>query len=351
MDGFYSSVEQRDKPTLRGKPVIVGADPKVEKVRGVVMGCSYEARRYGVRSAMPIAQAYRLCPNGEYVPPHFELYEIASEEVMKIIAPHGDRFEQMSIDEAYLDISNRAQNFERALELAKELKQSVKVGTQLTCSVGVASNKPLAKIASDFQKPDGLTVITPEKAAEFLTPLQVGKIGGVGKKGREILNRIGIATIGDLAKADPQRIVEIFGKNGTRLWQIAHGFDDEEVVTDSSIKSLSSETTFDEDVNEREKILNAFSSLIDDVHKRVLSNNLLFRTVGIKVRFADFTTFTRERSTSRYTNERLPIEQNVRFLLHEFEDSTKNIRLVGVRVASLRKIDPEQGTILNWVEK
>ena len=351
MDAFYSSVEERENPSLKGKPVIVGADPKAEKVRGVVMGCSYKARGYGVHSAMPISQAYRLCAEGVYVPPHFELYEAASDEVMKIIAPYGDKFEQVSIDEAFLDISSKAQNFEEARVLANRLKQNIQEKTQLTCSVGVAPNKALAKIASDFKKPDGLTVITKENAVEFLAPLQVGKISGVGKKGSEILHRIGISTIGDLAKTDPLRIIEIFGRNGTRLWQVAHGVDDEEVVTDYSMKSVSSETTFDEDISDKQKIMVAFSSLIEDVHKRIVTSNLLFRTVGIKVRFEDFTTFTRARSNSRYTNEKFIMEDSVSFLFHEFESSKKSIRLVGVRVANLKKIDPEQGTILNWADK
>jgi DNA polymerase IV (DinB-like DNA polymerase) len=351
MDAFYSSVEERENSSLKGKSVIVGADPKAEKVRGVVMGCSYEARRYGVHSAMPISQAYRLCSQGVYVPPHFELYEAASDEVMKIIAPYGDKFEQVSIDEAFLAISSKAQNFEEARVLANRLKQNIKEKTQLTCSVGVAPNKALAKISSDFKKPDGLTIITQENAVEFLAPLQVSKISGVGKKGSEILHRIGISTIGDLAKTDPLRIIEIFGKNGTRLWQVAHGVDYEEVVTDYSMKSVSSETTFDEDISDKQKIMAAFSSLIEDVHKRIATSNLLFRTVGIKVRFEDFTTFTRARSNSKYTNEKFIIEDSVSFLFHEFESSKKSIRLVGVRVANLKKIDPEQGTILNWADK
>ncbi len=350
MDAFYSSVEQRENPALKDKPVIVGADPKGGKGRGVVMGCSYEARQYGVHSAQPISQAYRLCPQGIYVSPHFDSYESASEQMKRVISPFGEKIEQASIDEAFLDVSGKVNSFEEARSLATRLKQDVKENTHLTCSVGIAPNKALAKIASDFKKPDGLTVVTTEEAAEFLAPLPVGKIGGVGKKGAEILNRIGISTIGDLAKADPLRVFEIFGRNGTRLWQIAHGLDDEEVVPDYSMKSVSSETTFEEDVNDKRTIMAAFSSLIEDVHKRTITSNLLFRTVGIKVRFEDFSTFTRARSHSRHTNEKSIMEESVHLLFREFESSKKKIRLLGIRVANLKKIDAEQETILSWAE-
>lgn len=315
------------------------------------MGCSYEARRYGVHSALPISQAYRLCPQGVYILPHFDLYESVSEQVMKTISPFSNKFEQVSIDEAFLDISGRVRDFGNARSLAARLKHEVADKIRLTCSIGVAPNKAVAKIASDFKKPDGLTVVTPDNAMEFLASLPAAKIGGVGKKGSEILSQIGISTIGDLARTDPLRIIEIFGRNGTRLWQIAHGDDDEEVITNYSMKSISSETTFEEDVNEKHKIMEAFSSLIADVHKRTVSSNLLHRTVAIKVRFEDFATFTRARSLPRNTNERSVMEEIVRSLYHEFEDSKKRIRLVGVRVANLEKVDPDQESILSWANR
>jgi DNA polymerase IV (DinB-like DNA polymerase) len=270
---------------------------------------------------------------------------------MQVIRPFGDKFEQISIDEACLDVSGQVRGFEEANSLGVRLKQDVNEKTHLSCSVGIAPNKALAKIASDFKKPDGLTILTPNEATEFLAPLPVSKIGGVGKKGSEMLNQIGVLTIGDLARADPLRIMEIFGKNGTRLWQIAHGIDDEEVITHSSMKSISSETTFEEDTNDELKIKSAFSSLIADVHKRTMLSNLLFRTVGIKVRFEDFTTFTRARSYSRYTNEKSVMEEIIRLLFQEFEYSAKRVRLVGVRVSSLQRVDPEQVTILSWADK
>jgi DNA polymerase IV (DinB-like DNA polymerase) len=348
MDAFYSSVEQRENPSLKGKPVIVGADPKGGKGRGVVAGCSYEAREFGVHSALPISQAYRLCPDGVYLPLKYELYERASEEVMQILRQLADRLEQMSIDEAFMDISEKVSSFDEAVAMASKVKQEIRERTKLTCSVGIAQNKSIAKIASDHRKPDGLTAVPPESAKEFLDPLPVSKISGVGKKTSDVLKRMGMNTIGELAAAPPGKLVEFFGKWGTRLWQVANGIDDEEVVTSYSIKSISSETTFEEDVADKSKVMEAFTSLINDVHARTLSQNMLFRTVGIKVRLEDFTTFTRARSHWRFTDEKAVVEEYVKALFAEFEVSQKKVRLVGVRVSNLKSTDAHQETILSW---
>jgi len=348
MDAFYSSVEQRENPAIRGKPVIVGADPRGGKGRGVVMGCSYEARKFGVHSALPISQAYRLCPDGVYVRPNFKLYDEASEQVMEILRPYAAKFEQISIDEAFMDLTGKVTNFDEASTLATKIKQDVREKCQLTCSVGIAPNKSVAKIASDFKKPDGLTVVPQEKVLDFLAPLPVNKISGIGKKTTEVLNGIGIRSIGDLASTHPSKLAEILGKYGTRLWQIANGIDEEEVITSFSIKSVSSETTFEEDVSEKGKIMEAFHSLMDDVHARTLSQNMLFRTVGIKVRLEDFSTFTRAKTHPKYTNEKTVMEEYVKALFDEFEGSQRRIRLVGVRVSNLRKVDVAQETILRW---
>ena len=348
MDAFYSSVEQRENPDLGGKPLIVGADPKGGKGRGVVAGCSYEARRFGVHSAQPISLAYRLCPNGIYVRPNFTLYEQASEQVIELLRKFTDKLEPMSIDEAFMDITDKVDGFDQAASLAANIKAEIREKVKLTCSVGVAPNKSVAKIASDFKKPDGLTVVTAEMVRGFLGPLPVGKISGIGKKSSETLANMGIKTIGDLAATHPSRLTEVFGKYGTRLWQVANGFDEDEVVTSYSAKSVSSETTFEEDMADRGKVMEVFDSLIEDVHSRVLAQNMLFRTVGIKVRLEDFTTITRAKTHARYTNEKSVIEEHVGKLFREFEQSRKKIRLVGVRVANLRKMDEGQETILSW---
>ena len=351
MDAFYSSVEQRENPDLRGKPVIVGADPKGGKGRGVVAGCSYEARKFGVHSAQPISMACRLCPSGVYLRPNFVLYEQASEQVMELLKQFTQKLEPMSIDEAFMDVSDKVTGFDEGTALAETIKQEVKRKAQLTCSVGVAPNKSVAKIASDFMKPDGLTAVPPGKVVEFLAPLPVGKISGIGKKSSEILGTLGIKTIGDLAATHPSKLTEAFGKYGTRLWQVAKGIDDEEVRTSYSIKSISSETTFEEDLADRGKVMDAFASLVQDVHARVLSEKVLFRTVGIKVRLENFTTFTRAKTHTKHTNDITVMGEYVKKLFSEFESSREKIRLVGVRVSNLRKIDSGQETILNWAAR
>jgi len=348
MDAFYSSVEQRENPELVGKPVIVGADPKEGKGRGVVMACSYEARKLGVRSALPISVAYRLCPNGVYVPPNFPSYEQASEQVIGILRTFSEKVEQMSIDEAFVDITEKVSNFQEATVLAETIKREIREKAKLTCSIGIAPNKAIAKIASDFKKPDGLTTVPPEKVREFVDPLPVTKISGVGKKSGAVLTQAGIASIGQLATTHPSRLTEIFGKYGTRIWQIANGIDEEEVTTNYAIKSISSESTFEEDVLDRKKVMEVFDSIIQDVHARVQSENLMFRTIGIKVRLEDFETFTRARTHTRYTNEKSVIEECVKQLFREFESSKRKIRLVGVRVSNLKELGSEQESILRW---
>jgi DNA polymerase IV (DinB-like DNA polymerase) len=348
MDAFYSSVEQRENPDLIGQPVIVGADPKGGKGRGVVAGCSYEARKFGVHSAQPISVAYRLCPNGIYLKPDFPLYERVSELVMGVLRQFTEKLERMSIDEAFMDATDKISGFQEASAFAARIKDEVKEKIRLTCSVGVAPNKSIAKIASDFKKPDGLTIVPPERVQMFLAPLPVSKISGIGKKSTEVLEMLGIKTIGDLAAAHPSKLTEAFGKYGTRLWQVANGVDDEDVTTSYSIKSISSETTFEEDVEDRGKVKEALNLLIQDVHSRVLSQKVLFRTVGIKVRLEDFTTFTRAKTYVRYTRDKTVMEKYVRELFHEFEVSPAKIRLAGVRVANLKRMDAEQETILNW---
>jgi len=351
MDAFYSSVEQRENLSLMGKPVIVGADPRSGKARGVVMGCSYDARKFGVHSAMPISTAYRLCPDGAYLRPNFHLYERVSQRIMMLLRSFSEKFEQVSIDEAFLDISEKVDGFEVAVQLAQAIKDKILAQERLTCSIGIAPNKAVAKIASDFKKPNGLTSVPAENVREFLAPLPVSKISGVGKKSAELFGQMGIHTIEELASTHPSRLHDAFGKYGIRIWQIANGEDEEEVATSTSIKSISSETTFDEDVLDKEKIMEAFDSIIRDVHGRLDSERMLFRTVGIKVRLEGFETHTRARTHSRYTNERSVIEEYVKQLFREFEVPPRKVRLVGVRLSALRSLGAEQETILSWANE
>jgi len=350
MDAFYASVERRQNPTLAGLPIIVGADPKGGKGRGVVAGCSYEARRFGVHSAQPISRAYRLCPQAVYLRPNFALYEEVSTRIMDTLRSFSDKLEPMGLDEAFLDLSDKAADFEEAAKIAKRIKEEIEAREGLACSIGIAPNKAIAKIASDHQKPDGLTTVTPDETPKFLRPLPVSRISGVGNKSTEILEKVGIKTIGDLASFPAGRMVELFGKWGVRLSEIANGIDETPVVTSYDIKSISTETTFEQDIEDRRVVIETLDKLARDVHARATQDGFLWRTIGIKLRFEDFSTFTRANSRNDYAN-RLDIVQNsVRSLFSEFEKDRRKIRLVGVRLSNLRRTDLSQETLLAWAK-
>jgi DNA polymerase IV (DinB-like DNA polymerase) len=351
MDAFYASAERRQNPALAGLPIIVGADPKEGKGRGVVAGCSYEARKFGVHSAQPISRAYRLCPQGVYLRPNFALYEEISGRIMDIFRSYSENLEPMSLDEAFLELSGKVADFAEATEVARRIKEDVKVREGLTCSVGVAPNKAIAKIASDYQKPDGLTTVTPEQAQAFLRPLPVSRISGVGKKTAEILEKVGIKTIGELASYPSGRIVELFGKWGVALWQIANGIDETPVVTSYDIKSISTETTFEQDIEDRKIVIETLDRQAKEVHARAIQDGFLWRTIGLKLRFEDFSTFTRAKSRNDYTNRLDVVQNGVRSLFNEFERDPRKIRLVGVRLSNLRRTDLSQETLLAWSER
>ncbi|WP_292518844.1 DNA polymerase IV [Methanoculleus sp.] len=333
MDSFFASVEVRRDPSLAGKPVIVGADPKGGTGRGVVSTCSYEARRYGVHSGMPISRAYDLCPHGVYLRVDHPFYAGVSEEIMAILARHTGRIEQVSIDEAYLDVSD-AGSFPAAEALAAAIKREIREETGLTCSVGVAPGKAVAKIASDYQKPDGLTVIPPGEVAAFLAPLPVGKIPGVGKKTGEDLRQMGILTAGDLARRDVQDLIARFGRSGIVLHRLARGIDDREVRGREGCKSVSRETTFDEDTADPSVIAGTLAGLADDVAETLRAGGLRCRTVTVKVRYRGFQTHTRSRTLPRFTSDPETIRQAASGLLLPFLNG-EPVRLIGVRLSTL----------------
>src|SRR3990172_12188037 len=248
LDSFYPSVETRESPKLKGLPVIVGAEPRGGKGRGVVVSASYEARRVGVHAGQPISLAYRLCPQGVYLRPRLPFYAKASRRVMDLLRSHADQFEQVSIDEAFLDATEKAGSYEAAQELAGRIKADVSLREGLTVSIGIAPNKSAAKIASDLHKPDGLTIVEPSRVKEFLAPLPVSVITGVGKKSERVLKSLGIETIGQLQSVPGKELVKHFGKGGVWLWGVAHGLEQLEVRERTSVKSLSVEHTFEEDV-------------------------------------------------------------------------------------------------------
>jgi DNA polymerase IV (DinB-like DNA polymerase) len=349
MDAFYASVEQREDPSIIDRPVIVGADPQGGSGRGVVASCSYEARKYGIHSATPISQAYRLCPDGVYLRPRFMLYERVSRNVMTILKKYADRFEQVSIDEAFLDVSEKVKEFPDAETLAKKIKQEVYEREMLLCSIGIAPIKIVAKIATDVGKPNGLVVVEPSEVNNFLAPLAVSKIPGVGKKTHEILQSMRINTIGDLAKTPLQVLTEKFGKHGLWMHEAANGANQGEIIEFCEPKSISSESTFENDTDDLNEIMKTIQVLVEEVHGRISRENHLFKTVGLKIRFENFKTFTRAKSLTSYTNSKEAILDNAMLLVREFEKKGK-VRLLGIKVSSLRKIEEPQKKLLAWMK-
>ncbi len=341
MDSFYSSIEVREQPELRGLPVIVGSDPKGGKGRGVVSTCSYEARKFGIHSAMPISRAYRLCPDAIYLPVDMELYKETSDNIMEILRIFADRFQQVSVDEAYLDIGDSIEDYQSATMLAQKIKQEVLWKQGLTCSVGVAPNKVIAKIASDINKPDGLTVVRPEEKESFLYPLCVSRIPGIGKKTQPVLEEIGINTIGQLATADVQLLISRFGKYGFMMHQLANGIDPRQVKEKEEVKSISTEDTFDEDISDPGLIKSVFCELAEKVHTELTKKRFRFRTVSIRVRFDDFRTYTRAKTLQAATTDKMSIIKVAVELMEEFMGCGR-FRLLGVGVSKLEKIDEKQ---------
>ena len=348
LDAFYVSAEVRDRPELKGLPVVVGADPAGGMGRGVVIASSYEARRFGLRSGMPFSQAYRLCPQARYIPPSWGLYEKVSEEVMATLKGFADRFEQGSIDEAYLDVTSRAVNEEQARAIAMQVKRAVKEGHGLTCSVGVGPNKSSAKIASDRNKPDGLTMVPFDGVAGFLAPLPIGVVPGIGPKTREFLGEKGISTIAQLLGLDGKQHHSWFGKNGVWLWGVIHGEENVEVKQQEMPKSLSVERTFKDDVTDFRAVRTEAKDGVAELMRRVKSAGYSYKVAGIKIRFRGFETHTREKTLVSHTDSEDPLLETVDRLLDEFEESGKPVRLVGVRVADIRRSMSGPSTLDDW---
>ncbi len=347
LDAFYPSCEIHRNPSLAGKPLIVGADPKGGKGRGVVTSCSYEARKFGVRSGMPISQAYRLCPppTGIYVPPDFRLDGETSERVMDLLREFGDKFEQTSIDEAFLDVSHRCPSYDEAEKLARRMKDEVKAREGLTVSVGIAPNKSIAKMASDMNKPDGMTLVRPGEVKGFLEPLPVGKISGVGVKTAQFLTEKEILTIGELAKVPSKKLNDWFGKGGVWLWAIANGLEETPVEERPLRKSVSVEQTFEKDIQNKGAVREALETLSQEVHDRLLGEGLVFRTVSIKVRFQGFQTFTRDKTHTGYGDDISVIREYVKLLFREFESDRRKVRLIGVKVSDLKPSKGKQAKL------
>ncbi len=333
MDAFFAAVEQRDDPMLIGKPVVVGADPNNGKGRGVVATCSYEARKFGIHSAMPISTAYRLCPHAVFLQPDFRKYKQASDQVFDILKRYTPDIEPISIDEAFLDITGTFHLYGTPAQLALRMKEDIRREVRLTASVGIAPVKMVAKIASDVSKPDGLLEIEPDGVQKFLAPLPVERLWGVGKRSKDILNRLGIYAIGDILKFPKLKILELLGEQGLHLFDLASGIDPREVSVSDETKSVSHEHTFDMDEADPEKVAKVLFILSQKVSRRLRKEGLKGRTVSIKIRLKDFQTFTRAKTLDKRTNFVGTIDGHAQALFKGFYKSGMKVRLIGVRMS------------------
>jgi DNA polymerase-4 len=339
LDAFYASVEQLENPELRGKPVVVGGSPEG---RGVVMAASYEARRFGIRSAMPMSRALRLCPRAVRVPARFDRYSQVSREVMAIFRDVTALVEPMSLDEAFLDTTEQIDGFEGPESLGRHLKEEVRKRTGLVLSVGIAANKLVAKIASDTGKPDGLVVVPPGAEAAFLSPLKVRALWGVGPKAEALLNAAGFHTIGQLAAAQPAHLEASLGSRGVWLYDIARGIDNSPVTTEHERKSVGAENTFPRDLSDGPELRGELDRIAKNVARRLARSEFRARTVVLKLRYASFRTITRQSSRP------VPIanEREIAAAAHALLDAVANpgdrFRLIGIHATNLVKGELDQ---------
>ncbi|HEX3706100.1 MAG TPA: DNA polymerase IV [Mycobacteriales bacterium] len=341
MDAFYASVELRRHPELAGKPVVVGHPGG----RAVVLAATYEAREFGVHSAMPMAQAMRRCAGLVVVPPDHSAYGDASRAVMAIFREVTPEVEPLSLDEAFLDVSGALRRLGSPRQIAADIRERIRVAERLPCSIGVASTKFVAKLASSRAKPDGLLVVPHESVLAFLHPLPIGALWGVGDKTEELLTRIGLHTIGDIAATPVSTLVHTVGKAaGTHLHSLANGQDPRRVVPDEPDRSIGAEETFDRDIADRDGILRELLRLSERCAERARASNVVGRTVAIKVRFSDFRTISRSRTLSEPTQTARTIYDVATRLYDALEIAGTPLRLVGVRIEGLARVEevPQQ---------
>jgi len=340
MDAFYASVEQRDRPELKGKPVIVGGDPNS---RGVVAACSYEARKFGIHSAMASATAYRLCPLAVFIRPRFDVYRSVSGQIREIFFEYTDLVEPLSLDEAFLDVTRNHKGISSATLIAREIKNRIYERTgKLTASAGVSFNKFLAKVASDVNKPDGITVITPEIANEFIDRLPIRKFFGVGKVTEEKMHGLGIKTGADLKKFTKEKLLKLFGKSGGYFYNIAHGIDDRPVEPHRIRKSIGKETTLGEDIDDTGQMIEILENisvrLMESLNKREASG----RTITLKLKYFDFKSITRSVTIDEPVADTSVIMKYVKPLLSKTEAGKKKVRLLGVSISNF----DDQNTVI-----
>lgn len=330
MDAFFASVEQRDDPALQGKPVIVCGKSR----RSVVATASYEARAFGVHSAMPLSQAKRLCPHGCFVAPRFEAYREASDAIHQVMLHYADAYEPISLDEAFLDISGMGSQYPTLGSIGRAIKEEIRCAVHLTASVGIAPNKFLAKMASDMNKPDGLCIIPYGREQEVLAPLPVRRLWGVGSVTEKKLLAAGFRTIADIQEAAPEKLSALLGNQGPLLKALSLGIDERPIISSRQVKSIGDESTYEYDLTDRRAIDREIAIHSDIVAQRLRRHDLAARTISLKIRFASFKTIMRSLSLEEGTNLQETIDSACQTLLSRIP-LTEGIRLIGVTASNL----------------
>jgi len=384
MDYFFAQIEERENPQFKGKPVVVctstplsanpseeitvvpeednndaykrsanpelveglGADPKGGKGRGVVSTSNYEARKYGIKSGMPISKAYQLCPDAIFLPVNIELYEKVSKQIMEIVKKYSPKYEIVSLDEAYLDLSNIFHDREiisiekvwRAAEkIGEKLKREIFEKEKLTCTVGIGPNKVVAKLATESAKPNGLKVVKPEEVEKFLDPLDVDDLPGIGPKTAEKLRAIGVNKIFELKKLSKEKLKEMFGKIGEKIWERARGIDEEPVSPEEIIKSIGRQITFKKDTRDPELIFDAFEKLLKEINKELVETHFSFKTITVICRYKGFETHTKSKTLEKPSSDLTTLKNEAKKLLLRFLiENKKLIRLIGIRISNLK---------------
>jgi len=342
MDYFFAQAEERENPWFKGKPVVVGADPKGGKGRGVVSTANYEARKYGIHSALPISKAFELCPNAIFLPVNMELYQEVSEKIMEIIKKYSKTWEIVSLDEAYLDLTHfftivkkwrKEEYWEKAEDLAKKLKKEIFEKEKLTSTIGIGTNKLIAKIAAEKAKPDGLLIIKPNQVKSFLEPLDIEDLPGIGPKTAEKLRAIGVNKIKELKRLSKTKLKNMFGVVGETIYERARGIDEEPVSSEEIVKSIGQEHTFEKDTRDPEIIFGAFEKIIKNVYQELIANNFSFKTITVVCHFRGFETHTKSKTLKKPTDDFEILKSEAKKLLLKFlVENPKLIRLIGLRV-------------------
>lgn len=340
MDAFFAAVEERDFPRYRGKPLVVGGMPDS---RGVVSTCSYEARKYGIHSAMPSAHAYRLCPHAIFVKPRFDAYREAALGIRAIFSEYTELYEPLSLDEAYLDVSHAGHCHGSATLIAKDIKNKIRRQTALTASAGISYNKFLAKIASDINKPDGLYVITPDLAERFVAQLPIGKFHGIGRTTEAKMHELGIHNGAGLRKYPLEFLLQHFGKTGSYYYHIARGIDNRPVTAQRESKSIGAEITFQQDLGDQRLMLLHLQNLFEKVLARVQNKNLCARTLTVKIKYHDFEQITRSRTAGKAIDNIGAAMKIIHELLHSTEAGIRKVRLLGITLSNLQAPDIASG--------